>query len=103
MAPRTLRARKDDNHDVIVKAFQQLGCSVEETVCTGLPGFPDLLVGCIGINHLVEIKNPETPYGRKGLNENQHAFNARWRGERMGSVSTYQDVIELVLQWIMRQ
>jgi hypothetical protein len=96
------RARKDNNHDLIVKAFEQLGCSVEETVCTGLEGFPDLLVGCIGVNHLVEIKNPDTAYGRQGLNENQHAFNARWRGERMWSVSTSQHVVTLVQHWRAR-
>lgn len=102
MPRQVMRARKDDNHDVIVAAFQQLGCSVEETVCTGLPGFPDLLVGCIGVNHLVEIKNPETQYGRKGLNDNQHDFNARWRGERMWSVATSQHVIDLVRHWRAR-
>jgi hypothetical protein len=99
MGNRMPRARKDDNHDEIVAQFEQLGCSVEETVCTGLPGFPDLMVGCIGVNHLVEVKNPDTAYGRQGLNSNQHQFNARWRGERMWQATTRDDVIALVQAW----
>lgn len=99
MPKHSMRARKDNNHDQIVKAFEQLGCSVEETVCTGLEGFPDLVVGCIGFNHLVEIKNPNSAYGRQGLNANQRDFNARWRGERMWAVHTFDDVVVLVQHW----
>ena len=72
-------ARRDDNHDEIADTFRALGCSVFETDRVG-EGFPDLVVGLLGVSHLIEVKNPQTHYGRKGLNAGQSAFAASWRG-----------------------
>lgn len=93
------RASKDKNHDPIVAVFRQAGNSVAELVSTGLPGWPDTVVGCVGVNHLVEIKNPETAYGRAGLNGNQTAFAQEWRGERVWTVSTTDEALALVQNW----
>ena len=69
---------KDANHDVIAQRFRDLGCSVIEMHATGIPGFPDLAIGLIGargrMTQLVEVKNPNTRYGRAGFNDNQTAF-----------------------------
>ena len=70
-----------------------------DTVSTGISGFPDLVVGCVGRNHLVEAKNPKTAYGRRGLNDNQTAFARDWRGERIFTVSSEDEVIALVQNW----
>jgi hypothetical protein len=96
---RTTYASKDRNHDGLVSVFRELGCSVAELVDTGLPGWPDLAVGCIGVTHLVELKNPETAYGRAGMNANQSAFARDWRGEKVYLVDSVDGVCELVGHW----
>ena len=93
------RSRKDANHHALVKRFRELGCSVIETHDTGIPGFPDLVVGCIGTNRLVELKNPATAYGRHGLNARQMAFNQDWRGERLYVVSSADEATVVVQNW----
>lgn len=91
--------RKDDNHDELVKLFEQLGCTVAQMHACGVPGFPDIAVGAVGRTWLVELKNPNSRYGRAGFNDNQTAFARDWRGGRVYMASTPDDVIELVQYW----
>jgi hypothetical protein len=91
--------KKDLNHDALVAVFKELGCSVMECHSVGIPGFPDLVVGCLFRTHLVEVKNPETSYGRKGLNAKQEKFNDSWRGGKVQIVRSSEDVIGLVNRW----
>lgn len=91
--------RRDDNHAELTDQFELLGCTVEDTSHVGLPGFPDVVVGCMGENHLVEFKNPDTAYGRAGLNKNQQDFSRRWRGGRVWEVSSRDEVTALVQNW----
>ena len=93
------RSRKDHNHDALAAVFRQMGCSVVDMHNTGIAGWPDKAVGCLGVTHIVETKNPLTAYGRSGLNDNQTAFSRDWRGSPVHVVSTEQDVIDLVNQW----
>lgn len=93
------RGSRDLNHETRADEFRALGCTVTDTDNTGIPGWPDLVVGCIGVNHLVEIKNPDTAYGRKGMTADQTTFNRDWRGERVTVVETTDDVINLVAVW----
>ena len=93
------RASKDGNHDEIVRRFRQLGCSVLETIKTGIPGFPDCVVGCVGKTYLVEIKDPHTRYGRAGLNANQTAFAQDWRGGKLFVVTSEDEATALVQNW----
>jgi hypothetical protein len=73
-------ANTDRNHAEIVNAFRGLGCSVETLHRVG-GGCPDLLVGIVGINLLVEVKAfPE--HTEKGqLHEEQLVWHAAWRGQ----------------------
>lgn len=91
--------RRDSNHGELVKAFEQLGCSVADLSHAGLPGWPDVVVGCIGLNHLVEFKCLDTDYGRAGLNTNQQAFARDWRGGVVHVVATPDHVAFLVGNW----
>ena len=95
----TRRASKDGNHDAIVARFRELGCSVVEIHATGIPGLPDLGVGCVGVTHLIEIKNPDTSYGRHGFNSNQTAFARDWRGGRVWVVRSEDEATALVQNW----
>lgn len=91
--------RKDGNHSTIAKRFEALGCTVFDTSAIGLAGFPDLVVGFRQVNHLVEVKNPETRYGRAGLNEAQSAFNRHWNGAGMWTVTSEDEATAIVQNW----
>lgn len=92
-----LKGRKDLNHDVIANAFEQMYCPVLDLSKVGR-GMPDLLVLCGTVWHLVEIKNPDTAYGRKGLNKRQQEFKDKVQG-CVENVSTVEGVVELVTRW----
>jgi len=93
------RSRKDNNHEALASLFRQMGCSAIDMIDTGIPGWPDLCIGLFGKTHNVEIKNPDTAYGRSGLNSNQTAFARDWKGEPIEIVSTPDEVIALVRKW----
>ncbi|HEY5805051.1 MAG TPA: hypothetical protein VIT90_15295 [Lysobacter sp.] len=93
------QCKRDANHAELTKAFEQLGCTVQDLSHAGVAGWPDVVVGCIGRNHLVEFKNPETAYGRAGLSANQQAFARDWRGGQMYAVSTTEEAMFLVQNW----
>lgn len=91
MARGRLPAKRDGNHDELARLFGQLGCSVFEAHATG-DGFTDLVVGCMGITLLVEIK---TDAGT--LTPVQEVFHRDWRGQ-LAVVRTREDVIRLVTE-----
>lgn len=93
------QSKRDANHAELTRAFEELGCTVQDLSHAGVAGWPDVVVGCIGRNHLVEFKNPETAYGRAGLNSNQRTFARDWRGGQIYAVSTTQEVMVLVQNW----
>jgi endogenous inhibitor of DNA gyrase (YacG/DUF329 family) len=72
-------AKKDANHDDVVSALKGVGACVIDMSNVGR-GFPDLIVGFDGLTILVEVKNPKTSYGRKGLNKNQVKWKEMWSG-----------------------
>jgi len=92
-------SKKDANHDELVAVFERLGCTVAQMHACGVAGFPDIAVGAIGRTWLVELKNPQSAYGRAGLNENQSAFARDWRGGKVYTACTENDVIALVQHW----
>ena len=68
-------ARVDANQDAVVSALRAAGASV---YVIGRP--VDLAVGIRGTTILMEVKNPESKYGKNGANENQLKFMATWNG-----------------------
>ena len=89
------RSCVDKNQKEIVAAFRKMGASVADFSRVGA-GVPDLLVAYAGKNELVEIKNLEGQYGRKGLNENQKKWAAAWRGSPVRIVTNVDDAIALL-------
>ena len=68
------RHRRDKSHDPIVKRLRDLGCSVLDTSQVG-NGAPDMVVGLLGRNYLIEAKS----YG-KPLSDGQLEWHQAWLG-----------------------
>lgn len=65
-----MRARRtDNNHASIARAFERMGCVVHRT-----NGDWDLTVRLGTAVELIEVKNPETAYGKRGQNERQKSM-----------------------------
>jgi hypothetical protein len=79
MVNRRYASRKDLNQGPIVAALEKAKIAVIDCSDKGA-GFPDLIVCRRGVTHLVEIKNPENSYGRRGANRNQKEWAASWPG-----------------------
>jgi len=79
----------------VVKGCESMFCHVIDLSLLG-DGKPDILVWCRTRYILVEIKNPKTGYGRKGLNKNQKSWAEEWMGGPVYVVSNREHVISLV-------
>ena len=75
------KAGLDANHRAIVAVLEQMGCSVLSLAAVG-GGVPDLLVGCSGVNLLMELKDGSKAPSRRRLRKTQVAFLEAWRGQR---------------------
>lgn len=83
-------AKKDANHNEIVGYLENGGAIVKD--CSKMMhGMPDLLVWHMEAWHLVEIKNPNTAYGKKGLSPSQKKFADEWQGGPVYIVRTKED------------
>ena len=86
-------ARIDANQTDIVQALLGAGYSVQSLAGVGC-GCPDLLVGAMGTNVLLEIKNPETTRGQtRETLEAQKKFSAFWQGQ-LAVVTTIEEAFE---------
>lgn len=88
--------RRDANHQRIADRFAALGCSVEDLSASRVTGIADLLVGLLGRDVHVEVKNPNTAYGRRGLSESQQRWARDWRGAPTVAISTEDEADALV-------
>ena len=73
-------AKVDDNQPLIVLTFRKLGWSVECLHAVG-GGVPDLLIGKMGFNFLVEVKDGKKPPSKRKLNADQVEWHEKWRGQ----------------------
>lgn len=102
MGRRQAPARRDGTQQEVVDTFIALGCSVVDMAACGVPDFPDLVVGVIGITHLVEVKDQSTRYGRAGLSEGQSRFARDWRGSKVWLCHNALEAQALVQNWRRR-
>lgn len=75
-------AKVDRNHAEIVRAFRQIGASVQSLASMG-GGCPDLLVGWRGQNWLVEVKDGTRIPSERRLNADQKRWHESWAGQVM--------------------
>ena len=88
-------AKKDANHNDVVDALKAIGVSVIDTSHVGC-GFPDVILGFAGKTMLMEIKNPKTSYGKRGLNKNQAKWKELWTGGPYAVVDSVDAAIRAV-------
>ena len=88
--------RTDKNHVEIANAFRQLGCSVADTSSLG-KGYPDLTVGLLGKNLLVEVKN-----GTAKLNDRENAFHEAWKGQIcvVRTIEEAHEIVKFTRMWL---
>ena len=80
-------AKRDANEAEIVRLLRQIGCKV---VHLSDKDIPDLLVGFMGSNYLMEVKIT----GKK-LTPGQRDFHDAWRGQ-IDVVRTPQDAFKVI-------
>ncbi len=93
-------AKIDDNQKEIVKTFRAYGCSVKSLAAVG-EGFPDLCIGYMGKNWLVEVKDGSKPPSKRALTPQQQMVHAMWDGT-IYIVESVEDVMQLVALWKSR-
>jgi hypothetical protein len=77
---RRTAAKTDRNQQEIVRAFRQIGATVQVLSSVG-KGMPDVLVGYMGVNVLVEIKDGSLPPSKQKLTADQVKWHANWGGQ----------------------
>jgi hypothetical protein len=83
---------RDANHGALARVYESLGCVVIDTHGQGF-GFPDAVVGLVGVTELVEFKTEgEHP------NAAQRTFIDAWRGSKVRIVRSSQDVFDHVAE-----
>ena len=87
--------RTDKNQKSIVEALRKIGCSVFVLSDAG-QGLPDLLIGVEHFTLLLEVKNKENWYGKKGLSETQNEFSINWKGGLLLVVYDAEDAVNKV-------
>lgn len=93
--PHGYACKVDANHKEIVDAMKAVGASIIDTSRLG-KGMPDVIVGFRGQTILMEIKNPKTQYGRKGLNANQRKWAEEWSGGPLSIVDSVDAALRML-------
>lgn len=84
------KGERDANHGELAQVYRSLGCSIVDTHELGF-GFPDAVIGCVGVTELVEFKTADgVPTAA------QVTFNRDWRGSRVRVVRCQADVVDHV-------
>lgn len=84
--------KKDFNHKDIVDVFHKMAIPFYDLSAMGC-GIPDGIAWVKSSWQFVEIKNPNTAYGKRGLNKNQKKWIEQWQGGAVYIVSTIDEAI----------
>jgi hypothetical protein len=90
-----MRAKRiDANQNEIVNQLRKIGASVFITSMIG-KGFPDIIVGCRGINFLIELKDSSKPNSAKKLTPDEQAFFDTWKGT-VHKCETFDEILKII-------
>jgi len=88
------RARVDGNQASLVNCLRGLGASFQHTHT--IPGALDGIVGYVGIDQRVEIKDPEQPPSGRRLTKLEQDVFDQWMGRRPVVLETIEDCVNLL-------
>jgi Holliday junction resolvase len=88
-------AKKDDNHNEIVRALISVGAVVVDLSGVG-DGIPDILVGFRGQTLLLEIKDGNKSPSKRKLTEAQLKFHANWNGGPLAIVDSVESALRMI-------
>jgi len=88
-------ARKDDNHNEIVRALISVGAIVIDLSGIG-DGVPDILVGFRGQTLLLEIKDGSRSPSKRKLTEAQLKFHGNWTGGPLAIVDSVEAALRMI-------
>lgn len=89
-------AKTDANQAEVVKAFRQIGATVQILSAVG-KGCPDVLVGFRGVNVLVEIKDGSKVPSAQKLTADQVGWHEAWAGQ-VCVANSITDAVEQVIR-----
>lgn len=74
-------ARVDANQPEIVDMLRKIpGCTVQPLHQVG-KGCPDLLIGWMGDNYLIELKDGDKPPSKRKLTKDEKRWHHKWAGQ----------------------
>jgi len=74
--------------------MRAIGATVQTLAAVG-DGCPDLLVGWMGRNLLLEVKDGSKPPSQQRLNDRQLRWHREWRG-RVTTVASVEEALEVL-------
>ena len=92
MARKKYGSKKDANHDEIFKAIRKIA-PAKDLSAAGY-GVPDGIAWVGGGWHFFDVKNPDTSYGKRGLNPIQKKWATDWRGGPVFLIYTVDQAVE---------
>lgn len=85
-------AKIDINQPELVKQLRSIpGCTVQPLHMVG-KGCPDLLVGFMNKNYVLEAKNPDMPPSKRKLTSDERRWHNCWAGQ-VAIVETFEDCL----------
>lgn len=96
------RHRRDVNAGQILRDLEDAGFSVQDLSQVG-GGCADAIIGRNGLDLKLEIKNPETGYGRRGMSESQQLRSDTWRGAPTAVVYSTRDALDAFDRLLLRR
>lgn len=89
------RCRLDGNHTAVCAALRNAGMEPLSLAKVG-EGCPDIVVGWLGVNVLLEIKDGEKPPSARQLTAAEQDFHATWPGQVHIAESPEQAVLAVI-------
>ncbi len=87
-------AKIDANQNEIVKTIRKIGATV--LITSQLKNCFDILVGCNGINYIMEIKDGSLPPSKKRLTDGELKFKESWNGGEYYIVESVEQAIKII-------
>ena len=97
------REQRDGNEQIIVDVYLSAGASVTRLFKSRPAGVTDLAVGYLGLNLLVEVKDPTAARGpaqARKLTPDQVVWHRDWRGQKAVVTGTAEALA--TLSWVQR-